>query len=154
MRLAFSILHTVFHVMRCILSHSIARHIQKHQQLFSLVETLETGHVLRESRNVDVPQVVRLLYHYAGWAQLRSNEFSDFKPYGVCGILCSIDACCVLCFLHTLSLDFYAVSTCKVLSLSCFKLLAYFHSLSRVGLYSTSLRDCDGGYCLAICYIY
>lgn len=39
--------------------------------------------MLRESRDIEVPQVVRLLYHYAGWAQLFESELQGYKPYGV-----------------------------------------------------------------------
>lgn len=61
---------------------SIARHIQKHQQLFAVVETLDTGRAVREARDTDVPQVVRIFYHYAGLAQLCDTELQGFKPYG------------------------------------------------------------------------
>ncbi|XP_076445387.1 aldehyde dehydrogenase family 16 member A1-like [Babylonia areolata] len=70
--------------------YSVARHVQKHQQLFSVLETLDTGRVMRESRDVEVPQAVRLLYHYAGWAQLRETELQGYKPYGVVAVLPSL----------------------------------------------------------------
>ncbi|KAL8594169.1 hypothetical protein ACOMHN_018109 [Nucella lapillus] len=70
--------------------YSIARHVQKHQQLFSVVETLDTGRVMRESRVNEVPQAVRLLYHSAGWAQLRESELQGYKPYGVVAVLPSL----------------------------------------------------------------
>ncbi|KAK7107473.1 aldehyde dehydrogenase family 16 member A1-like [Littorina saxatilis] len=67
--------------------YSITRHVQKHQQLFSVVETLDTGRVMRESRDIEVPQAVRLLYHYTGSAQLCSTELQGYKPYGVVAVL-------------------------------------------------------------------
>jgi aldehyde dehydrogenase (NAD+) len=60
----------------------VTRHVQKHQQLFAVVETLDTGRCMRESRDEEVPAAVRLLYHYTGWAQLCSAELQGYKPFG------------------------------------------------------------------------
>ncbi|KAK7492979.1 hypothetical protein BaRGS_00015709 [Batillaria attramentaria] len=67
--------------------YSVARHVQKHQQLVSVMETLDSGRVMRESRDIEVPLVVRSVYHYAGWADVRDAEFKGFKPYGVVAVL-------------------------------------------------------------------
>jgi len=61
---------------------SIARHVQKHQRLLSVVESLDNGKPIRESRDADVQIVVRHLYHHAGWAQLTDTEMADWKPLG------------------------------------------------------------------------
>jgi aldehyde dehydrogenase (NAD+) len=65
--------------------YAIAREVQKHSRLFSVLESLDNGKPIRESRDVDIPLVARHFYHHAGWAQLRDREFSGFVPYGVCG---------------------------------------------------------------------
>ena len=65
--------------------YAIARLIQKHARLFAVLETLDNGKPIRESRDVDIPLVARHFYHHAGWAQHRDREFPDHVPYGVCG---------------------------------------------------------------------
>ena len=65
--------------------YAIARMIQKHSRLFAVLETMDNGKPIRESRDVDIPLVARHFYHHAGWAQHLSREFPDHVPYGVCG---------------------------------------------------------------------
>lgn len=65
--------------------YAIARAIQKHARLFAVLETMDNGKPIRESRDVDIPLVARHFYHHAGWATHLSREFPDAVPYGVCG---------------------------------------------------------------------
>ncbi|MET3926905.1 aldehyde dehydrogenase family protein [Devosia sp. 2618] len=65
--------------------YAIARAVQKHARLFAVLETMDNGKPIRESRDVDIPLVARHFYHHAGWAQHLSREFPDAVPYGVCG---------------------------------------------------------------------
>ena len=65
--------------------YAIARAIQKHSRLFSVLETMDNGKPIRESRDIDIPLVARHFYHHAGWAQHLAREFPDHVPYGVCG---------------------------------------------------------------------
>ncbi|HEV7346398.1 MAG TPA: aldehyde dehydrogenase family protein [Devosia sp.] len=65
--------------------YAIARAVQKHARLFAVLETMDNGKPIRESRDIDIPLVARHFYHHAGWAQHLSREFSDHVPYGVCG---------------------------------------------------------------------
>jgi aldehyde dehydrogenase (NAD+) len=65
--------------------YAIARQIQKHSRLFAVLETLDNGKPIRESRDIDIPLVARHFYHHAGWAQLLAEEFPDYQPIGVCG---------------------------------------------------------------------
>jgi len=65
--------------------YAIARLIQKHSRLFAVLESLDNGKPIRESRDIDIPLVARHFYHHAGWAQHRDREFPDQVPYGVCG---------------------------------------------------------------------
>ncbi|MGV3490613.1 MAG: aldehyde dehydrogenase family protein [Devosia sp.] len=65
--------------------YAIARLIQKHARLFAVLETMDNGKPIRESRDVDIPLVARHFYHHAGWAQHLEREFPDHVPYGVCG---------------------------------------------------------------------
>ncbi len=65
--------------------YAIARHIQKHSRLFAVLETLDNGKSIRETRDIDIPLVVRHFYHHAGWAQLLDTEFAGYEAVGVCG---------------------------------------------------------------------
>ncbi|XP_051789841.1 aldehyde dehydrogenase family 16 member A1 [Erpetoichthys calabaricus] len=63
--------------------YNLARTIQKHQRLFSVIETLDNGKTIRETRDFDIPTVVRHVYHHAGWAELRDSEMNGWSPLGV-----------------------------------------------------------------------
>ncbi len=65
--------------------YAIARQIQKHSRLFAVLETIDNGKPIRESRDIDIPLVARHFYHHAGWAQIMSTEFKGFEPLGVVG---------------------------------------------------------------------
>jgi aldehyde dehydrogenase (NAD+) len=65
--------------------YSIARQIQKHSRLFAVLESMDNGKPIRETRDLDIPLVARHFYHHAGWAQLMDSEFPDFAPVGVVG---------------------------------------------------------------------
>jgi len=65
--------------------YAIARMIQKNSRLFAVVEALDNGKPIRETRDIDVPLVARHFYHHAGWAELQAQELPDRVPVGVCG---------------------------------------------------------------------
>jgi aldehyde dehydrogenase (NAD+) len=65
--------------------YALARMVQRHARLFAVVEALDNGKPLRETRDLDVPLVARHFYHHAGWAQLQEREFGDQQPLGVIG---------------------------------------------------------------------
>jgi aldehyde dehydrogenase (NAD+) len=65
--------------------YAIARHIQKRERFLSVLETMDNGKTIRESRDIDIPLVARHFYHHAGWAELLESEFADHSPVGVCG---------------------------------------------------------------------
>ncbi|MYC99163.1 MAG: aldehyde dehydrogenase family protein [Gammaproteobacteria bacterium] len=65
--------------------YALARRIHRHARLLSVLETLDNGKPVRESRDIDIPLVVRHFYHHAGWAQLMEAEFPDQVPVGVAG---------------------------------------------------------------------
>lgn len=65
--------------------YAIARNIQKHARLFSVLESLDNGKPIRESRDLDIPLVARHFYYHAGWAQLMESEMSGYQPVGVVG---------------------------------------------------------------------
>ncbi|MCB2094009.1 MAG: aldehyde dehydrogenase family protein [Rhodobacteraceae bacterium] len=65
--------------------YALARHVQKRQRFLAVLETLDNGKPIRETRDIDVPLVVRHFYHHAGWAELLEDEFPGSVAVGVCG---------------------------------------------------------------------
>jgi len=65
--------------------YAIARNIQKHHRLLAVLESMDNGKPIRESRDIDVPLLARHFYYHAGWAQLMESELSDYQPVGVVG---------------------------------------------------------------------
>jgi aldehyde dehydrogenase (NAD+) len=65
--------------------YALARLIQKHARLFAVLETMDNGKPIRETRDIDVPLAIRHFYHHAGWAQLIESEFPGQDPLGVIG---------------------------------------------------------------------
>ncbi len=65
--------------------YALARHVQKHARFLAVLETIDNGKTIRETRDIDIPLVARHFYHHAGWAELRDEEFPGHAPVGVCG---------------------------------------------------------------------
>ncbi len=65
--------------------YALARLLQKHSRLFAVLETLDNGKPIRESRDVDIPLAQRHFYYHAGMAALMETELPDRAPIGVCG---------------------------------------------------------------------
>jgi aldehyde dehydrogenase (NAD+) len=86
--------------------YSLARHVQKHHRLIAgklltscalpqrviltalralVVEALDNGKPVRETRDADHAVVTRWLYYYAGWAQLLETELPQWTSVGVVG---------------------------------------------------------------------
>ncbi len=65
--------------------YALARLLQKHARLFAVLESLDNGKPIRESRDIDIPLVQRHFYFHAGLAQLMGAEMPDRAPLGVCG---------------------------------------------------------------------
>ncbi|MBA2394785.1 MAG: aldehyde dehydrogenase family protein [Ktedonobacteraceae bacterium] len=65
--------------------YALARHIQKNSRMLAVLETLDNGKTLRETRDIDIPLVARHFYYHAGWAQLMASELPGYEPVGVIG---------------------------------------------------------------------
>ncbi len=65
--------------------YALARLIQKHSRLFAVLESLDNGKPIRETRDVDIPLAARHFYYHAGWAQLLAQEFDGYRAVGVVG---------------------------------------------------------------------
>ncbi len=74
--------------------YAFARQIQKHARKLAVLETMDNGKPIRESRDLDVPLAARHFYYHAGWAQLlgrldedgfTGEDFRGYVPVGVVG---------------------------------------------------------------------
>jgi aldehyde dehydrogenase (NAD+) len=72
-------------VVRARYLYAIARNIQKHHRLLAVLESIDNGKPIRESRDIDVPALARHFYYHAGWAQLMESELRAYRPVGVVG---------------------------------------------------------------------
>ncbi len=65
--------------------YALARLVQKNSRFLAVLESLDNGKPIRETRDIDIPLVARHFYHHAGWAQLMDQEFPDHEPLGAVG---------------------------------------------------------------------
>ena len=67
--------------------YRIARMIQERAREFAVIETLDGGKPIRESRDFDVPTAANHFFYYAGWADKLEYAFPNRKaqPLGVAG---------------------------------------------------------------------
>jgi aldehyde dehydrogenase (NAD+) len=65
--------------------YALARLIQKNSRLLAVIESMDNGKPIRETRDIDVNLAARHFYHHAGWAQLLDTEFPGYEGYGVVG---------------------------------------------------------------------
>jgi len=65
----------------------IARMIQEHAKDLAIIESMDGGKPIRESRDVDIPLAAAYFFYYAGWADKLDYAFPGRKaePLGVCG---------------------------------------------------------------------
>jgi len=67
--------------------YRIARQLQERSREFAVLETMDGGKPIRESRDVDLPLVAAHFFHHAGWADKLEHAFPnrDVAPHGVVG---------------------------------------------------------------------
>lgn len=67
--------------------YRIARMLQERAREFSVIECLDSGKCIRESRTVDVPLSIAHFFYYAGWADKLEYAFPgrQVSPIGVAG---------------------------------------------------------------------
>jgi aldehyde dehydrogenase (NAD+) len=67
--------------------YRIARALQERAREFAVIETLDGGKPIRESRDVDVPLAAAHFFYYAGWADKLDYAFPGrrARPLGVAG---------------------------------------------------------------------
>ncbi len=67
--------------------YRIARLLQERAREFAVLESMDGGKPIRESRDIDIPLVAAYFFYYAGWADKLEYAFPGKKPkpLGVCG---------------------------------------------------------------------
>ena len=65
--------------------YALARAVQRNARLLAVLESMDNGKSIRETRDIDIPLVARHFYHHAGWAQLMDAEFVGYHGAGVVG---------------------------------------------------------------------
>jgi aldehyde dehydrogenase (NAD+) len=65
--------------------YALARQVLKHSRRLAVLESMDNGKSIRESRDIDIPLVARHFYNHAGWAQLLESEFPGYTACGVVG---------------------------------------------------------------------
>ena len=67
--------------------YRIARTIQERAREFAVIETMDGGKSIRESRDIDVPLAANHFFYYAGWADKLEYAFPNRtpQPLGVAG---------------------------------------------------------------------
>jgi len=67
--------------------YRIARILQERSREFAVLESLNGGKPIKESRDVDLPLAAAHFFYYAGWADKLEYAFPNRKPrpVGVCG---------------------------------------------------------------------
>src|SRR5438874_6365048 len=67
--------------------YRIARILQEKSRELAVIETMDGGKPIKESRDVDVPLVVAHFFYHAGWADKLEYAFPRHavSPIGVCG---------------------------------------------------------------------
>jgi len=64
--------------------YALARQVQKHSRRLAVLETLDNGKPIRESRDIDIPLVARH-FTITRLAQLLEQEFPGYSACGVVG---------------------------------------------------------------------
>lgn len=64
--------------------YALARQVQKRERFLAVLETIDNGKPIRESRDIDIPLVARHFHYHAGMAANLDILFPDTQPIGVC----------------------------------------------------------------------
>ena len=67
--------------------YRIARILQERAREFAVIESMDGGKPIRESRDIDIPLAANHFFYYAGWADKLNYAFPNQKiiPHGVAG---------------------------------------------------------------------
>ena len=59
--------------------YALARSVQKNSRLLAVLESMDNGKPIRETRDIDVPLVARHFYHHAGWRSSSIQNSRDLR---------------------------------------------------------------------------
>lgn len=65
--------------------YAIERALAKNARMFAVLESMNNGKTIRETRDIDIPLAIRHFTYHAGWAEIHQNEYPDHVPGGVIG---------------------------------------------------------------------
>ncbi|MFN8535540.1 MAG: aldehyde dehydrogenase family protein [Dehalococcoidia bacterium] len=65
--------------------YALARAVQKNARHFAVLESLDNGKPIRESRDLDIPLAARHFAYHAGWAQIAEHGLPGWEAAGVVG---------------------------------------------------------------------
>jgi len=65
--------------------YAIARAIAKNARLFAVLESMNNGKSIRETRDIDIPLAIRHFTYHAGWAEVWKDKYPELEPGGVVG---------------------------------------------------------------------
>lgn len=63
--------------------YKIARIIQERSRELAIIETMDNGKPIKETRDFDIPQSAHHFFYYAGWADKLDYAFPNRKPYPI-----------------------------------------------------------------------
>lgn len=70
---------------RALYLYAIGRALKKHARIIAVLESLDNGKPIRESRDADGALMQRHFSYHAGLASIMANEFQGYRPGGVIG---------------------------------------------------------------------
>jgi aldehyde dehydrogenase (NAD+) len=72
--------------------YNMARNVQKHLQLLTACESLQTGRTSREIKDCDIAALIRTLYYYSGGVVNANELMESYEPIGVVAIIGHFDS--------------------------------------------------------------
>lgn len=63
--------------------YAIARCFAKHARDFAVLESMDNGKTIRETRDIDIPLARDHFEYHGGWAELQETQYPNHKPDGV-----------------------------------------------------------------------
>jgi len=65
--------------------YAIERALAQNARLFAVLESIDNGKTIRETRDIDIPLAIRHFTYHAGWAEIHEGEYPELVPGGVIG---------------------------------------------------------------------
>lgn len=92
----------------------MARNVQKHLQILTACESINCGRTSREVKDLDLSQVIKTLYYYAGSLSLQDNNNNDYESLGVV-VICGYYDTSLLSLVNKLAAALASANSCLIL---------------------------------------